>query len=158
MIGSEIVQKEFESIQVDLIQRYDELNMRASGQFEREAETVVDSDDRKINAKIEGVKYTQQLVFGRANGRFPPIQAIEQWIDDKGIQPVEQNMKTSTLAFLIARKIAREGTKYFRQGGTDLIESVVTPQRLDKIINQVGVINVNSTVTTLTDILKRAAT
>ena len=51
---------------------------------------------------------------------------------------IKGNISISSLAFLIARKIAREGTKYFKQGGTDLVDAVYTEQRIQMIINKVG--------------------
>ena len=156
MTSEEIIQKEFEQIKKDLIIRYQELGMKASGKWEN-SEINIDASNTNINASIVGENYTKQLIFGREPGGFPPTKAIEDWIIAKGITPIEKNLKISSLAFLIARKIAKEGTKYYQQGGTDLIESVITPERLDKIINQVGVINVNKTVTTLTTYLKNIA-
>jgi hypothetical protein len=156
MTSEKIINKEFESIKKDLITRYQELGMKASGKWEN-SEINIDASSTNINASIIGESYTEQLIFGRKPGGFPPTKAIEQWLIDKGIQPIEKSLKISSLAFLIARKIAKEGSKYYRQGGTDLIESVITPERLDKIINQVGVINVNKTVTTLTTYLKSIA-
>lgn len=153
MNSTSFLNKEFEAIRKDLIIRYNELGMRASGDFEK-AEVLIDEKQTKLSASILGQKYTEQLVYGRANGKMPPVQAIEKWIVEKGLTPIEKGLTVSSLAFLIARKIAKEGTRYFRQGGTDLISSVVTPERLDKIINQVGVINVNKTVTTITNYLK----
>ena len=102
------------------------------------------------------MKYTEQLIFGRRPGKFPPIAAIEKWIMDKGIT-LEGKITASSLAFLIARKIAKEGTKYFQQGGTDLIESVITPQRIQSIISKVKEINVTIVSRGLVEQLKKVA-
>ena len=42
------------------------------------------------------------------------------------------------MAFLIARKIARNGWKREEYGGVELISSVVTDERIQKIIDEVG--------------------
>ena len=139
MTTKEILDMEFKSIREDLITKHEQLGMKASGNWERELEVKIEtvSPIRAI-ATLSGEHYTQQLVEGREPGRFPPIQSIIDWIGFKGIRPIEENMKISSLAFLIARKIAREGTEYFKEGGTDLIESVVTPKRIQEIIDKIG--------------------
>lgn len=60
------------------------------------------------------------LIYGRQPGKFPNLLAIEQWIEAKGIVPrPDQNGKsisTKSLAYLIGRKIAREGNEVLKQG------------------------------------------
>ena len=153
----EVLAKEFESIRVDLIKAYENKKMKSSGRWANSLEVEITSTETIYTAKILGERYTEQLVFGRKPGTFPPIKAIEQWIKDKGIQPIEANLKISTLAFLIARKITREGTKYFKQGGTDLVSSVVTPKRIQDIINKISEINVGIITRGLVEQLKMVA-
>lgn len=57
-------------------------------------------------------------------------QAIEQWITDKGIV---SDISKKSLAFLIARKIAREGTEAYKQGGTRLLGDIITPDLINSI-------------------------
>ena len=156
MTTKEILAVEFESIKNDLIQKYNELGMRASGDWANELESRISGNEEKQTAQIIGMRYTEQLVFGRKPGKFPPIKMIEKWIIDKGIS-LEKNITVSSLAFLIARKIAKEGTKYFQHGGTDLIESVITPERIQSIIYQVSEINVTAIQKGLIEQLKQVA-
>ena len=86
--------------------KHDQLKMRASGEWADSWSVETTKSDAKSVARLVGEKYTEQLVFGRRPGKFPPVKAIEQWIIDKGIQPMDDNLKVSSLAFLIARKIA----------------------------------------------------
>jgi hypothetical protein len=127
----EVLQAEFEKLRIELIQAYDDLGMRASGQWADSLEVF----SSEMSGGIMGLKYTEQLEFGRRAGKFPPKDAIEKWINDKGIQP--QDISISSLAFLIARKIAREGWDRNGFGGVELISKVVTPQRIQKIIDVV---------------------
>lgn len=157
MTTIEVLQEEFESIKAELIQRYNELGMKSSGLWESELEISIDGDESKSSSKVLGLNYTEQLVFGRKPGKFPPIKAIEQWIQDKGIAAIGKNISTSSLAFLIARKIAQEGTNYFKQGGTDLVESVITPERIQSIIDRVKEINVVTMTNGLIEKLKQVA-
>jgi len=127
----EYLEKEFESIKTDLINKHLELKMRASGNW-------IDSlqiQSSKNNIKLIGEKYTDQLVYGRKPGAMPPVSAIEDWIKVKGIV---SDIPVTSLAWAIAKKIQKEGTNYYMQGGTDLVSSVITKQRIQTIINQLG--------------------
>lgn len=153
MTVNEILQSEFDELAKDFVKRYDELGMRASGRWANELEQTVTENGSKFKAVVSGAAYSRQLVNGRAPGKFPPIGAIQQWIKDKGIR---SNIKPESLAFLIARKIAREGTKYYPRG-TDLIDSVYTDERIQKIINKVGEVNLQIFTNFAIDSLKRVA-
>lgn len=52
--------------------------------------------------------YVEQGI-GRGPGDRPPVQPIMDWLTRKSI-PIPTGMKKETFAFLIARKIGREGT------------------------------------------------
>jgi hypothetical protein len=134
-MSSKILSREFEDLKKDLIIAYDAKGMRASGKFADTLEVQVTG----LNAKLFGEDYSQQLETGRKAGRFPPINAIEQWIKDKGIaNRIQGEISISSLAFLIARKIARNGWKREEHGGVELISEVVTDARIQKIIDEVG--------------------
>ena len=134
---NDIILNEFELIKQDLIKRYNEKGMRASGNFESSLEI------KKNNNSVElwGANYTEQLESGRNSGKFPPVDAIKQWILDKGIN--FENITLSSLAFLIARKISREGWNRQGYGGVELVSEVITPQRIQSIIDKVGTLEVN---------------
>ena len=151
MTNEDILLAEFESLRDDIIHKYDELGMRASGDFANSLEIKQD----RMHIELWGNHYVEQLVNGRAPGRFPPVEAIAKWIDDKGIQALD--ISVSSLAFLIARKISQEGTEYFKQGGTDLIDSVVTPKRIQSIIDKVSQFYVDDFVLNVTNELKALA-
>jgi len=54
------------------------------------------------------IAYGLPVEEGRAPGRFPPIDPIELWVIRKRIAPANEARR---VAFLIARSIARHGTK-----------------------------------------------
>lgn len=126
-----LVLLEFEKIKQDLIAKHLELGMKASGRWIDSLEVI----EQEMSVKLIGEKYTDQLVYGRKPGTMPPVSAIEQWIRDKGIT---SNIPIKSLAFAIATKIKKEGTNYYKQGGTDLVSSVITPKRINKIIKLIG--------------------
>jgi len=148
---AEILHAEFELLREELIQKHKELGMKASGKW---IESLENRSER-LSGQLWGEHYTEQLVNGRGPGKFPPIKMIEKWIYDKGITP--EGITISSLAFLIARKIAREGTDYFKQGGTDLIEAVITPKRIQQIIDKVSEFHINSFVSQVTGVFKQMA-
>ena len=134
-MSSAVLSKEFNLLKDDLIKAYDAKGMRASGKFAESLEVKVQG----LKAQLWGEDYAQQLETGRKSGKFPPISAIEQWIKDKGIaNRIQGQISISSLAFLIARKIAKEGWKRQEYGGVELISSVVTDERIQKIIDEVG--------------------
>jgi hypothetical protein len=129
---AEVLQAELNILKDELIAEYDALGMRASGQWADSLEVQTS----EMRGTLLGLDYTRQLQFGRDAGRFPPINLIEKWIEDKGINYT--GITLSSLAFLIARKISREGWDRNGFGGVDLIGRIVTPERIQRIIDKVG--------------------
>jgi len=134
----EVLAREMELLKEDFIQAHKDLKMKASGNWEREIDDQVIDTTAKLTGRVVGVHYTTQLVKGRRPGKMPPSKAIEEWIRHKGIKAKGKNIKISQLAFAIAVNIKKKGTKYFQQGGTDLIDRVLTPERIKDIIDKVG--------------------
>ena len=131
-----ILSEEFNLLKAELIKKYDEKGMRASGNWADSLEVNVTGG---LTATLLGEKYSEQLEYGRKSGKQPPSQVIEQWIRDKGImQKITGKISISSLAFLIARKIGREGWRREGYGGVELISEVVTPERIQQIIDRVS--------------------
>ena len=59
-------------------------------------------------------KYFTVLETGRKPGKQPPTEPIRKWIQSKGIAT---DISEKSLAYLIARKIGKEGSLLYRQGG-----------------------------------------
>jgi len=147
---SQLLATEFEALKNELIAKYDELGMRASGRWAGSLSVKV-SDK---GAEILHEDYGEQLENGRKPGKQPPSEAIEQWLKDKGIaNRLEKNMTISSLAFLIARKIGREGWNRNINAGTNLISSVVTPERIQQIIDKIGESQLNDFTLKISDYL-----
>lgn len=75
------------------------------------------------------------LETGRKPGRVPKgfYGIILQWMKDKGIQ-VD---KPKSFAYLVARKIANEGTKLYRSGQKEDIYSTEVEKTIQEISNRV---------------------
>lgn len=140
MTAEQILADEFEKLKGLLIDRYDAKKMRASGQWAKELEEKT----KGLNASIWGLPYSEQLEDGRtptsSSPKSGPVtlrEAIEDWIEDKNITP-KDDISTSSLAFLIARKIHREGWNREKYNGLNLISEVITPAWIQSVIDKVS--------------------
>lgn len=76
-------------------------------------QTHITLNDTTLSVSFELEDYWKYVEYGRTPGKQPPIDKIEEWIRVKPIVPDPINGKipdTRQLAYLIARKIGREGT------------------------------------------------
>ena len=93
-------------------------NSNASSSLSQSITPQVTTPVTGYNLSIMMEDYWFYVENGRAAGKMPPVQNIFEWIrNKKGIQ-IETISKspdriaaTKSLAFVIAKKIAREGTK-----------------------------------------------
>ncbi|AXG73949.1 hypothetical protein DVK85_06700 [Flavobacterium arcticum] len=121
---------EFEALKADIIAKYEASGLKASGNWA----TTLAVQTTDSSATLMGAAYAD----GRPPGKQPPSEAILQWIKVKGIAAqAENNISLSSLAYLIARKIAREGWTP-QQSGSDIAASVATPQRMQQIIDRIS--------------------
>lgn len=104
----------------DFINTYKSLlirdNKKASGNLISSLKPVtIQFKTNKLEADISIASYWKYVEYGRRPGKFPPINKILNWIKVKPVIPRPMNgLKPPTepqLAFLIARKIARDGIK-----------------------------------------------
>lgn len=82
--------------------------------------------------------YWYYIEHGRGPGKFPPIQAIQDWMETKHIIPREDRT-VPQVSYLIARKIAREGTqgKQALEGTLDYVENTFFPRLYSAIVEDV---------------------
>ena len=158
MTNKDVLKQEFDLLRTELISKYDELGMRASGKWADSLAVEVTD----LTGVLKGLNYSEQLESGRgkteSGGDGSVLKAIEEWIDDKGIKPLEEKLSISSLAYLIARKIHREGYDRKEHGGLELVSSVITPERIQRIIDRVSEFNVNSFVSDIENIFKEFET
>ena len=109
-----------------LIPKFNELGMNATGQWLESLET----EARQNVGVIRGQDYSEFLARGRRPGNRPPIAPIESWVNAKlGIG----GNQARGVAFAVANKIANEGTTWYQQGGTDLLEVLESQAVIDYI-------------------------
>lgn len=122
LISSEIL-SEFLSTLNEYAQRAESLykqkltdkEINASYRLLNSVETVVRRNDDEFIVSINLADYWIFVENGRGPGKFPPLYKILEWVrikpvipysDSRGRLPTEEQ-----LAFLIARKIAEQGTE-----------------------------------------------
>lgn len=75
---------------------------------------TVDIDGNYYNILFKAPEYWKYAEYGRKSGKWPPITAIEKWIDIRHITPyptARGKLPTKKqLAFLISRSIGEKGT------------------------------------------------
>lgn len=87
----------------------------ASGDLLNNIEYEITRDDFTVTIYVKMRDYWYYVENGRKAGKWPPIQNILDWIKIKPVLPrpnAEGKLPTpQQLAFLIARKIGKEGTE-----------------------------------------------
>lgn len=104
----------------DLTQKYKELLARdgknASGNLSRSVKALdISFSTKSVTGSISLASYWKYVEYGRKPGKMPPVSKILEWVRVKPDLPrPRNNAKPPTdaqLAFLIARKIGRDGIK-----------------------------------------------
>ena len=142
------LKEEMEALKADIIKVYNASNKRTSGEFEKGLEINYQPN----KATLSGYVY----LAGRIAGKQPPSAVIEKWLIQKGITPIETKMKISSLAYLIARKIGKEGTK--KENHLEIYDQVITPERIDKILDRLNKINVTLFINEVTIMIEKLVT
>jgi hypothetical protein len=86
--------------------------INASSTLSNTADVEVQLNGDKLLISLNLEPYWRYVEYGRRPGKFPPIDAIRNWIKVKPVVPDARTGKVPSedqLAFLIARKISREG-------------------------------------------------
>lgn len=144
MTTDDIIKEEINAILSDILRLYEQSGRKASGQFEEGLEAVYSP----FKATIKGFVYLAGRGKTKKKGKSgePTLQQqILKWLKIKGIRPIEEKMKLNSLAFLIARKIHEEGTR--RSEWLKIYEKVITPDRINSIIQRISELNVNRIIT-----------
>jgi len=127
MTIKESISKFLKSVIEDIIKEQSAKGIRSSGK----SAGSLRSESTSNEGKIYGSGYFKQQEVGRRPGRFPPVQDIEDWIRAKGITP--DGISIESLAFLIARKIAKNGTDIFQGKREGLNLKGIVNKRRDKL-------------------------
>ena len=133
--------KYLERLRIKFVDKYNELGLRASGDFEKSLEPAI----YKSSMIMYGAPHTQFMEKGRGTGpanykKLAPF--MEQWIDVKKGLPAIFYEKKKSMAFAIAYKIAKQGIKVPNQYNKGkLIEDVVNDflaNDIYEMLNELG--------------------
>lgn len=130
-----IIFEELEDLRKRIISNIDSTGRRASGRTSGSMHTDV-SENRGI---LFGRMAFGTLETGRKSGKVPAgfYQIIKQWVIDKGISFDSQSERNS-FAYLVSRKIAREGTQLYRMGSDADVYTTEVPETIERIKDRVG--------------------
>lgn len=130
-----IVFEELEDLRKRIISNIDSSGRRASGRTSESMRTDV-SENRGV---LLGRMAFGTLETGRKPGKVPAgfYQIIKQWVIDKGISFDSQSDRNS-FAYLVSRKIAREGTQLYRRGADTDVYTAEVPETISRIKDRVG--------------------
>lgn len=144
--SDDVLHEELEKLREDILQVYYASGKKTTGEFERGLET--------LNQPNKGFLFGYEYLGGRRAGKMPPVKDIEKWILAKGLKPMEDHLSTSSLAFLIARKIGREGTR--KENNLPIYTQVITPERIQEILDKIERINVSKFIANVEGYITKA--
>lgn len=130
----ELVSSELEALKQKVIENQKDSGQVASGRTIASMKVEVTED----GGVLWGRSPFGTLETGRKPGKVPAgfWKIIRQWMDDKGIQV----QKPDSFAYLVARKIANEGTQLFRNGGRDDIYSPEVKDTVERVSQGIGIL------------------
>ncbi|GGK09017.1 hypothetical protein [Parabacteroides faecis] len=130
-----IIFEELEDLRKRIISNIDSSGRRASGRTSESMRTDV-SENRGV---LFGRMAFGTLETGRKPGKVPAgfYQIIKQWVIDKGISFDSQSERNS-FAYLVSRKITREGTQLYRRGADTDVYTAEVPETISRIKDRVG--------------------
>lgn len=126
-----ILEYELNAFKQRVIENHIRAGQKASGRTISSLRVEITSD----GGIVWGRKPFATLETGRKGGKVPRgfYKIIYDWIIDKGLI----FEKPKSVAYLIARKIEREGSKLYRDGGRDDIYSKEIERTTEIIMNKV---------------------
>lgn len=129
-----------EGVKLDLIASYDSRKLRASGRWANELETNVSVTESNAKAYILGSEYTGIMITGRKPNTKPQnIKAFVGWAGSTFIADWVKAKGLSLNPFAVAYNIATRGVTVPNQyNDGQLINSVITPERIDELGRTVG--------------------
>lgn len=130
----ELVSSELEALKQKVIENQKNSGQVASGRTIASMKVEVTED----GGVLWGRSPFGTLETGRKPGKVPAgfWKIIRQWMDDKGIQV----KKPDSFAYLVARKIAKEGTQLFREGGFYKIYSPEVKDTVERVSDGIGIL------------------
>lgn len=131
-----ILYRAINEAKVRIQQNLETTGTNASGKTSRSLDVVVDN----TSGTLFGRQAFGTVETGRRAGRVPYgfADIIYQWMQDKGVHAERDGRRSQrsadmSMAYHIAKKIAREGSKLYREGGRVDIYSNVLPVTIEQV-------------------------
>lgn len=116
-------------------QQLESKGIPASGSLGDTASVEVELSGSKLIVSLNLEHYWRYVEYGRRPGKMPPIDNIEEWIRIKPVvpKPIDGKVPSNkSLAYLIARKIGREGIQ-----GRRPLEATVYSDGFESVMNEI---------------------
>jgi hypothetical protein len=158
MTTKQIVDTWLDEVKQDLITNYHKLGLKASGNWERQLETVSKVEGLEIKAIVKGEQYTGAIEYGRRKNRNQSKEAIRAWVGWAGSTFIAQWIKDKGLnlnPFAVSYKIARMGWKVpnaFNVGG--LVSDAITDNKIDELIRKLSLFYIDQIKSDMVNTLK----
>lgn len=97
----------------------------ASGNWQRSLDIRVEVTEKGFSSTITGPDYTYWLIYGRGPNKDQRAEAISNWARYYGQNVFDPWAKSKGLQlnpYAVAYKIAREGTREFREGDHSMLD------------------------------------
>ena len=116
-------------------QQLESKGIPASGSLGDTASVEVELSGSKLIVSLNLEHYWRYVEYGRRPGKMPPIDNIAEWIRVKPVvpKPIDGKVPSNkSLAYLIARKIGREGIQ-----GRRPLEATVYSDGFESVMNEI---------------------
>jgi len=149
LTDQEVIKEEIDSIIKDILTMYENSGKKVSGEFARGLEARY----TPLSAEIWGYKYLAgrppgKMPVEKVNGKIQAVKSLLEWVKNKGIFSYKNEYEARSIAYAIAKSIAEKGSN--KNYTLNIYEKVITPERIDKIIDRISQLNVNRIITEIT--------
>ncbi len=158
MTIKQIVDTWLDEVKQDLITNYHKLGLKASGNWERQLETISEVKDLNIKAIVKGEKYTGAIEYGRRKNRNQSKEALKAWVGWAGSTFIAQWIKDKGLnlnPFAVSWKIARQGwivPNPYNAGG--LVSDAITNEKMNDLCRKLGLFYIDEIKTEMINTLQ----
>lgn len=131
------IEDAFSSTLLDIADEYQQNSpIGVTGGLRRGWDVSIDSNPDGFRGVISNdAPFSKYRALGRGAGKAPPIDTLTPWVQQK-IEPNEK--KARAIAFVIGRKISKEGTNRYRDNTNPFYlnrDGSIKPELKQKFIN-----------------------
>lgn len=128
LLGENLIREFLDQIKEELIDYLDSNDRNATGRSKASFQVV---NVTSSSGQLIGSESIEFVFRGRGPGKMPPLNAIIDWCNVRGIP--------RAAAWVIAKRIAEAGTKLHRQG-RDFLKETIKEQRINEFSNKLTAI------------------